>query len=310
MRLAAGYVDRPTTWGDLDAVCDLLRACDLADAGVEDPVRDHLRDDWRFPTFELGRDSRVVVEGDEVVAYVSVAGLNPERSLEIFGGVHPSHRGRGLGTDLVSWGERRAAERSPALPVLRASAPAADAAGRRLFEARGFRYARTFLHLRRSLDAPVEEPPEVDGVSILRYDAARHVRGTYDALEEAFLDHWATEPYPYEAHERETAETDPSLIAVAESGDEVVGAAMSRLVEGQGWVDVIGTRRAWRGRGVARAMLLTVFASLRSAGATSVTLSVDSENETGATRLYDGVGMREHRRWTKFEKRFRGETPG
>jgi hypothetical protein len=54
-------------------------------------------------------------------------------------------------------------------------------------------------------------------------------------------------------------------------------------------------------------MLLRVFGALRDAGASSVTLNVDSENGTGATALYEAVGMRVHRGWDVFEERF--DTP-
>ncbi|MEO8330435.1 MAG: GNAT family N-acetyltransferase, partial [Candidatus Nanopelagicales bacterium] len=43
--------------------------------------------------------------------------------------------------------------------------------------------------------------------------------------------------------------------------------------------------------GIARALLFTAFAEYRSRGRTSVELGVDSSNETGATRLYESVGM-------------------
>ena len=56
-------------------------------------------------------------------------------------------------------------------------------------------------------------------------------------------------------------------------------------------------------------MLLRVFAAVRGAGASSVTLNVDSENGTGAAALYEGVGMRVHRGWDVFEKRFDGAAP-
>ncbi|HYF11155.1 MAG TPA: GNAT family N-acetyltransferase [Actinomycetota bacterium] len=304
MRVPAGYTARACTLDDLEAVADLVRAADLADVGFADPIREHIAEGWRVASTDIARDTIAVFGGDELAAQALVEGMNPERSLDIYGRVHPDHRARGVGSALLAWCEGRALERSPALPILRGSAPSTDGRGRALFERRGFAYVRTFLHMHRSLGAEVEAGHEPRGIAIRSYDRARDLRGTYDALEEAFADHWGYEPFPFEEHVREMERTDHRLAAVAAAGEEVVGTAIARLVEGQGWIDVVGTRAAWRGRGIAKAMLLRVFAALRGAGASSVMLNVDSENGTGATALYDAVGMRVHRGWDVFEKRF------
>jgi ribosomal protein S18 acetylase RimI-like enzyme len=57
-------------------------------------------------------------------------------------------------------------------------------------------------------------------------------------------------------------------------------------------------------------MLLRLFARLRDRGAGSAALNVDSDNTTGATGLYERAGMRVHRNWAVFEKRFDGSSPG
>lgn len=303
MNLPDGYIARPATWADLDAVVEVFRACDLADVGFAEPAREHVRDDWRLPTFDLDRDSRVVLAGEAMVAYVSVGGLNPSISLEVFGRVHPEHRSRGLGDALLAWGEAHARSLVPAVPVVRTSVPAEDPSARALLERHGFVAARTFWHMTRDLGAPVEPVAEPEGVRIRRYEHEADVRPVYDALEEAFAEHWAFEPYPYEVHERDLLETDARLIAVGVADGSVVGAAIARTVDTEGWVDVVGVRAPWRGRGIARALLLRVFGGLAELGARSASLSVDAENATGAPRLYAAAGMQVRRAWTAFEKR-------
>jgi hypothetical protein len=44
--LPAGYSSRPAGWDDLDAVVTIFNACDLADVGYEEPMREHLEEDW------------------------------------------------------------------------------------------------------------------------------------------------------------------------------------------------------------------------------------------------------------------------
>jgi mycothiol synthase len=80
-----------------------------------------------------------------------------------------------------------------------------------------------------------------------------------------------------------------ALIAAAE--DEVLG-----------WVHTIGVRRPWRGRGIGESLLRHSLAAFAARGLTKAGLGVDSENETGATRLYERVGMRVSRRYDSFRK--------
>ena len=60
---------------------------------------------------------------------------------------------------------------------------------------------------------------------------------------------------------------------------------------GGGYVGAMGVKRAWRGKGLGRALLLRTFAEFYSRGVPRVTLGVDAESPTGATKLYESVGM-------------------
>ncbi len=299
----AGYTSRPATAEDLDAVVEVFKACDRADVGFEDPVREHIEDDWRRTTCDLALDSLLVFAADgELAAYGSVEGLFPQAYQESFGRVHPDHRGRGLGEALVGWAEARAGERSPGVPTFRNSVPSEDPVAHDLLEFLGYAMVRTFWHMERDLAAamePVDDPP---GVHLRPYDHATDVRSLYDAFEEAFVDEWGSEPYPYETHEEDLARSEPGLAIVATDGDELVGGAVARLVEDAGWIDVVGVRRAWRRRGIAHGLLLRSFAVLAGHGAETATLNVDSENPTGAPGVYTSAGMHVHRAWHVFEK--------
>jgi ribosomal protein S18 acetylase RimI-like enzyme len=56
-------------------------------------------------------------------------------------------------------------------------------------------------------------------------------------------------------------------------------------------VATLGVRRAWRGRGLAKALLAQTFVKAYDAGFPRITLGVDATNPTGATALYRSVGM-------------------
>ena len=71
---------------------------------------------------------------------------------------------------------------------------------------------------------------------------------------------------------------------------------------GGGYVGALGVRRAWRGRGLGRALLHRTFGEFHSRGVRRVTLGVDAESPTGATKLYASVGMEVEMEAVVFQK--------
>jgi len=112
---------------------------------------------------------------------------------------------------------------------------------------------------------------------------------------EAFRDEWGYHPDPFEewrALEVEIPSFDPSLWLIATEGERVVGALNAIVWGDRGWIGELGVRRAWRGRGIASAMLRRSFATFAERGLPRVLLNVDFDNPTGAVALYEKVGMR------------------
>jgi len=59
-----------------------------------------------------------------------------------------------------------------------------------------------------------------------------------------------------------------------------------------GWISILGVRRRWRRRGLGEALLRHAIRTLHARGLRRAGLGVDAESPTGATRLYERVGMR------------------
>jgi mycothiol synthase len=301
--LPEGYAARAAGTADLDDLVALFKACDLADVGFEDPVREHLSEDLELAERDGGM--LLVTPADRSpAASATVHADNPELSVETFIRVHPDHRGRGLGVALLRWSEERAAAVAApgAEPKLRNAVPATDERALRLLADHGYEPVRTFWHMERALDGSIAEAPAPPGIRVRDYRHDVDADALYDATEEAFADHWGYEPYPRERHLQDMERADPGLVGVALDGEDIVGTCISRLVEGTGWVDVVAVRRPWRGRSIAKALLLRSFAALAERGAASVALNVDAASQTGATRLYERVGMHVHREWRLLEK--------
>jgi ribosomal protein S18 acetylase RimI-like enzyme len=84
---------------------------------------------------------------------------------------------------------------------------------------------------------------------------------------------------------------------VATEGDQIAGAMLASMTRERGWIGDLAVRDAWRRRGIGEALLRRAFGMFAERGVSTVGLSVDRDNATGATRLYERVGMQERRRW-------------
>lgn len=220
--------------------------------------------------------------------------------------VHRDHRGRGLGSQVVE----RAEERLRALGVGRVHAVtlAPDVAAEPLLTGRGYREVRRFWDMTIELgEDPPLEPRLPEGLRIAPFssDLAHDFHG---ALEEAFSEHWEFQPSPFdEWWERQIArpDHDPSIWFLVRTDDEVAAATRNDPERsGGGWIGAIGVRRAWRGQGLAKALLLHSFREFHRRGQRRVGLGVDSENPTGATKLYESVGMVVDSEQVVWEKEF------
>ena len=207
--------------------------------------------------------------------------------------VHRERRGRGLGSELVD----RSEERLRALGVGRVHAVtlAPDAAAGPLLTRRGYREVRRFWEMTIELgNDPPPEPLLPEGFRIESF-SSELARAFHGALEEAFAEHWEYQPEPFEEWwERQVArpDHDPSLWFVVRTGEDVAAATRNDPERsGGGWIGALGVRADWRGRGLAKALLLRSFREFHQRGQRRVGLGVDSENATGATKLYESVGM-------------------
>jgi ribosomal protein S18 acetylase RimI-like enzyme len=60
----------------------------------------------------------------------------------------------------------------------------------------------------------------------------------------------------------------------------------------RGWTENICVRRPYRRKGVARALMAENMRELKRRGMTEAALGVDTENPTGALRVYESMGFK------------------
>jgi ribosomal protein S18 acetylase RimI-like enzyme len=255
---------------------------------------DWLERTWSAPGVQPATDVAIVVnQGDEVCAWVSLTCRPPHDRVQFEGVVRRADQGRGLGSALLEEVTRRA-ERFRALAdppgqAIQGLTLVGVAEIDALMTAHGFRPARYFLQLEAELKDRPAPPAPVTGVDLRGY-VAGDLASAHGCIAAAFEDTWG-DPFPG-LEEWQRGIDDTSLWSVATAAGAVVGVVTVVLdPPDHGYVAELGVLAAWRGRGVGEALLRTALGSIHAAGLGGARLHVDADSLTGATRLYERVGM-------------------
>jgi GNAT superfamily N-acetyltransferase len=275
---------RPATKDELAVFAELFGSVEEAVNRRRSRLDAAAVEGW-LQTIAFGTNTWLFEEDGQIVAGAFARAFGARGSCA--GAVRPSAWGRGLGAQLLELMESRLGE--DGVERIHSWTVAGDAGAEGLFRGRGYREVRRFWEM--AIDFGDETPePSVRVEPLAEADTERF----HAALEESFADHWENEPEPFDEwwrRQRRRANFDPSLWFVIRDGDEIAGVARSEERPPAGWVGALGVRPAWRGRGYGRALLLHSFREFRRRGLTRAALGVDAANATGATHLYESVGM-------------------
>lgn len=317
----SGVSWRRITVDDVDALVEFNAALAAADHPEWTETREEVHDELTHSWIHLETDSALAeLDGEIVASGLQIASPNPEtivRSIA-FGGVRPSHRGRGIGRELLAWHRARGRQQLAASDLelpgwLMLYAEERNGSALRLAERAGMPLVRWFTKMIRDLGDPIPDLPLPEGL-VLRAPTAEDSGRIHAAKNAAFRDHWASQPSTDEAWSSMVAQ--PTfrweLGVVALDGDEVAGFVLTDVYpddfESQGYrggyFPLIGVTREWRRKGVAPALLAAALRAHRDAGYEKVALDVDSENPSGALGLYTGMGFTPDTRSVAFVEEF------
>lgn len=318
-QLPEGMTVQPMTKETVGSAVDLMNAYSQWLEGKTSENVEEALAMYTQPGFNMETDTRLVtLPGGKVVGIAEFWDMVSPH-VRPFGWVrtHPDFFGRGIGTYLKEWVEARAGQILPTAPegarvVLLQSAQGNDPVGIDFLMAAGYTEVRHFNNMRVAFDAPLPVPVLPQGLTI-RSMAEGDERAFFHASWEAFKDHWGVVPTTFEAeYERRMArikndpDFDRTLYYGVWDGDEVAGMCFNKIKTAEdpdmAWVNTLGVRRAWRSRGLGQALLLHSFGEFYRRGKRKAGLGVDATNLTGATRLYEKVGMRVYREFIQFEK--------
>ncbi len=326
-----GLVVRPYVGeADLPEVARIQSAEWAADGVSERASVDQLRAWWGNPSeqFDPARDVDIIEIHGRVVAVTQRDWTDTTDGVREYRGrgwIEPEHRRRGIGRMLVARNEavRRslAATHDTHRPlVLGMGGPESNVGAQTLARAFGYEPERWFTDMERPLGGDLPDvPPMPDGLEV-RPASADQSRQIWEADHEAFRDHWGGWDPSDASYRRwvESPEFQPDLMLVAWDGDDIAGAVLNAVYAeeneelgiSRGWLDSVFTRRAWRRRGLARALIVRSLHLLRDGGLATAALGVDGDNPSGAFGLYESVGFQPTKRFVAWRKPMEGVHDG
>jgi mycothiol synthase len=307
----AGIEARPIEKADASAWADLLAAKEKADQQGENYDADDLLEELDDPKLIAATDTIGLWSQGQMVGYGSVHA--PSEAVDVHrvwteATVRPDWRGRGLGTALTLWLNHRGAElHQERLPEtvgeINASAISTNTGAHELLTGLGYTEVRYFFQMERPFD-PAVPVPTVDpplGLRVVGFDPS-YDEATRLTHNEVFRDHWGSTPRDADAWKvwfTGSRSFRGNLSQLVLDGDEIVAYALGYEhvadTESTGirevYVGQVGTRRSYRGRGLAGVALSALMAEAERTGFQRSSLGVDAENPTGALGLYKKLGF-------------------
>lgn len=229
------------------------------------------------------------------------------RTYTVFGFLLPEWRRKGIGSAMLALGEARlreiAAEHAYNGPrFFQSFVSEGEKGALALLESAGYKPVRYGFEMKRDLSEPFPDFPMPAGLEV-RPVKEEHLRALWEADNEAFRDHWGYVPGTEARYEawRDQPDFNPSLFKVAWDGAQVAGAVQNFVNKREneeynrkrGYTEGIFVRRPWRKRGLARALIVQSMKMFKEMGMTETALGVDTENTSGALRVYESCGYRQ-----------------
>jgi len=309
---------------DLEKIVALINAIDAIEKIEDGTSVEEIRNEIEMPG--VNATENVFVAEDERGSLVGYgwSRLVHEPSEDSFRTsfvVHPALHQTDLGTRLLTQMYTRAQERQveyqSQVVNFHTLVNARERERLAVVQAFGMLELRRFWQMVRPLDAPIDPPRFSDGIVTRAYRVNEDDARVNDAVNEAFRDHFGHSENSLESWKHFVSQpsfrSDLTLIAEDARTHEIAGFSINvvntkenaRLGIARGWVELLGVRRAWRKQGLGTALLMQVMQNFRDAGLTQAALGCDSENITGATRIYERVGFGVNKTRIAFRKTVR-----
>jgi len=292
------FTVRAARLGDAQLISDLINEVDLVEIGAAEYTPEEVIEDLRG-TRDLASNSWLAFDGDRLVSYGILWNEFGNGRIDL------DHYVRAdtilAGGQLIDLQVARAAEVAAADGAEEAVihlhlTPRSPLAATEL-PARGWRAIRRHHVLKRRVSVLTDPVPATPpGVTLRTAESPEDQETVFQLLHTSFADHFDHQPqtYPQWRERVGAGELDWSLVWIATVDGADVATLLGRNREAMAWVRSLGVLDRARGRGIGTFLLRTAFAEFAQRGRDTVGLGVDTENATGALRLYEGLGMTLH----------------
>jgi len=235
-----------------------------------------------------------------------------------FGFLLPEWRRKGIGTEMLLNNENRLGEIASDHPIeepryFQSWAADTETSTVALLKSQDYKPVRYEFDLVRDLNELIHDVPLPEGLEI-RPVRDEDIKPVILAADEAFKDHWGYRSFSEEEFEgwSKSPNFRPELWKVAWDGDQIVGSVQNFFIPEEneeydrqrGYTEGISTRRPWRKRGVASALIVESMKMFKAMGMTETAHGVDAENTSGALNLYKGLGYKVVKQYSTFRKPF------
>lgn len=290
-------------------LCDLVRDMELEFFGRSETNVPEVLGTLQAPELLGGRGTAGVWDGDELLgALLAYDALKHERGLFLDLFVGPTRRAEI--TDRLVQAARGYADTLDVRPDswLKVESFAGDDTIAAVLADDGFRQHRVYLRMR--LDFTSAPAPGVVPAGLTTTGMTEDLwPDIHTVLTDAFRDHYDSHPLPLDLFRRsfDRESTDLRLWRLVYDHENLVGVRISSTryaPHGLGYVESLGVLQSHRGRGIASYLLHDAFAMDYAAGLAGCALHCDATNPTGATHLYEAVGMRRDQRYDAWRARF------
>ena len=308
--ISKDLIIRAPVMAELEAITNLIIACDINDVGEPDFTSDDLLSDWQRPNFNLAIDARVIVTSTgQIIGYTDVYQSRTGMYINPNTNVHPDYRGQGLELYLFRLSEARArqhlAETQLIIPQIIGTVSTTRQTSN-LLEQEGYIPIKHDWRMEIEMKTPPPVPVWPEGISVRTLIPGQDERTVHRIIQDAFSDLAHRIYQPFEEWEQwaiKRNDFEPSLVFLVMAREEPVGTALCYNYPEEGWVRQIAVLRQWRGRGIALQLLYHIFGEFYRRGIHRVGLIVDSQNATGAIRLYERAGMHLTLQLDTYEKK-------
>lgn len=259
---------------------------------------------------------------NEVIAYSRGFWFQEENGPRIYNSVGflaPLWRRKRIGTTMLHWMENRLRTIAQSHSVSEASflqnfATYENIGVVTLLEQNGYKPIRYIVEMLRPELENIPDFPLPEGLEV-RPVLPEHYQTIWEADKEAFRDHWGYSE-PTEEDYKNWLENkvifNPELWQIAwdKKTNQIAGQVRTFINEAEndkynrkrGYTEFISVRRPWRKQGLARSLIVRSLRLQKERGMTESTLGADSENISGATRVYEDCGFRVTKRSAIYRK--------